>query len=72
PMPDGIVRSFDPPELRDVIVIMAAPHDDLVRRFVAALKQRGLPDSRASLLRPPTLMAIPALPVLATFISAMN
>jgi DNA-binding transcriptional LysR family regulator len=72
PMPDGIVRSFDPPELREVIVIVAAPHDDLVRRFVTALKQRGLPDSRGLLMRPPTLMAIPALPVLATFISTMN
>jgi DNA-binding transcriptional LysR family regulator len=43
PHPDATVRSFDPPELRDVIVIVAAPHDDLVMRFVADLKQRGLP-----------------------------
>ena len=49
PRPDGAVRSFDPPELRDVIVIVAAPHDELVRRFVADLKQRGLPDARVSL-----------------------
>ncbi|HEY6497070.1 MAG TPA: LysR family transcriptional regulator [Trebonia sp.] len=60
PMPDGIVRSFDPPELRDIIVIVAAPHDDLVRRFVAALKQRGLPRPRVSQLRRPPLLAVPA------------
>jgi hypothetical protein len=34
------------PELRDVIVVVAAPHDALVRRFVADLKQRGLPLAR--------------------------
>jgi len=60
PMPDGVVRSFDPPELRDVIVIVAAPHDDLVRRFVTALKQRGLPDARVSQLGGPELLAISA------------
>lgn len=43
PRPDATVRSFDPPELRDVIVIVAAPRDDLVMRLVADLKQRGLP-----------------------------
>jgi DNA-binding transcriptional LysR family regulator len=32
PRPDATVRSFDPPELRDVIVIVAAPHDELVTR----------------------------------------
>lgn len=52
PRPDGTVRSFDPPELRDVIVIVAAPHDDLVRRFVADLKQRGLPSARLAAPRP--------------------
>jgi DNA-binding transcriptional LysR family regulator len=46
PLPAATVRSLDPPELRDVIVIVAAPHDDLLRRFVADLKRRGLPDSR--------------------------
>jgi DNA-binding transcriptional LysR family regulator len=45
PLPDGTIRPFDPPELRDVIAIVAAPHDDLLRRFVADLKERGLPDS---------------------------
>jgi DNA-binding transcriptional LysR family regulator len=43
PRPEATIRSFDPPELRDVIVIVAAPHDDLVMRFVADLKQHGLP-----------------------------
>jgi hypothetical protein len=43
PRPDATVRSFDPPELRDVIVIVAAPHDELVTRFVSALKKHGLP-----------------------------
>ena len=46
PRPGGTIRSVDPPELRDVVVIVAAPHDDLLRRFVADLKRRGLPDSR--------------------------
>jgi DNA-binding transcriptional LysR family regulator len=45
PRPGGTIRSIDPPELRDVIAIVAAPHDDLLRRFVADLKRRGLPDS---------------------------
>ncbi len=53
PRPNGTIRSFDPPELRDVVVIVAAPHDDLVQRFVADLKQRGLPSAR-----------VPELPVL--------
>jgi hypothetical protein len=34
--------------LRDVIIIVAAPHDDLLRRFVSDLKRRGLPASRLS------------------------
>jgi DNA-binding transcriptional LysR family regulator len=46
PLPAATIRSLDPPELRDVIAIVAAPHDDLLRRFVADLKRRGLPDSR--------------------------
>ncbi len=48
PLPAATVRSLDPPELRDVIVIVAAPHDDLLRRFVCDLKRRGLPESRIS------------------------
>jgi DNA-binding transcriptional LysR family regulator len=46
PRPGGTIRSVDPLELRDVIVIVAAPHDDLLRRFVGDLKRRGLPESR--------------------------
>jgi DNA-binding transcriptional LysR family regulator len=42
--PGGTIRSLDPPELRDVVVIVAAPHDELLRRFVADLKGNGLPD----------------------------
>jgi hypothetical protein len=45
PPPGGTIRSIDPPELRDVIVVVAAPHDDLLRHFVSDLKRRGLPDS---------------------------
>jgi DNA-binding transcriptional LysR family regulator len=47
PLPDATIRSLDPPELREVVVIVAAPHDDLLRRFVADLKRRGLPESRS-------------------------
>jgi DNA-binding transcriptional LysR family regulator len=50
PRPGGTIRSVDPVVLRDVIVIVAAPHDDLLRRFVSDLKRRGLPDSRMSQL----------------------
>ncbi|HEY1704388.1 MAG TPA: LysR family transcriptional regulator [Trebonia sp.] len=46
PCPHGTVRSFDPPETRSVLVIVAAPHDSLVRRFVADLTRRGLPAER--------------------------
>jgi DNA-binding transcriptional LysR family regulator len=47
PPPDGTVRSLDPPELRDVVAIVAAPHDELLRRFVADLRLGGLPESHA-------------------------
>ena len=43
PEPGGTIRSLDPPELRNVVVVMAAPHDSLLRRFVRDLKRRGLP-----------------------------
>jgi DNA-binding transcriptional LysR family regulator len=46
PLPGATIRSFDPPELRDVVACVAAPHDDLLRRFVSDLKRGGLPDSR--------------------------
>jgi len=45
PPPDGTVKSLDPPELRDVVAIVAAPHDELLRRFVADLRLAGLPES---------------------------
>jgi hypothetical protein len=48
PRPGGAIRPLDPPVLREVVVVVAAPHDDLVRRFVGDLKRRGLPDSRVS------------------------
>jgi DNA-binding transcriptional LysR family regulator len=51
PQPGGTIRSFDPVALRDVVVIVAAPHDELLRRFVGDLKRRGLPDSRMSQFR---------------------
>jgi DNA-binding transcriptional LysR family regulator len=41
---EATVRSLDPPELRDVVVIVAAPHDELLLRFTGDLLQRGLPD----------------------------
>jgi DNA-binding transcriptional LysR family regulator len=46
PRPCATIRPLDPPELRDVVVTVAAPHDDLLRRFVGDLKRRGLPDAR--------------------------
>ena len=46
PLPGATIRSLDPPELRDVTIVVAAPHDELLRRFVADLKRRGLPESR--------------------------
>ncbi len=51
PLPGATIRSLDPPGLRDVIITVAAPHDDLLRRFAGDLKQRGLPDSRLQDLR---------------------
>jgi DNA-binding transcriptional LysR family regulator len=62
PRPGGTIRSLDPPELRDVIVIVAAPHDDLLRRFVCDLKRRGLPESRISHLSQPAPPSGPAHP----------
>jgi DNA-binding transcriptional LysR family regulator len=40
------IRSFDPVELRDVIVVVANPQDELVSRFVGDLRGRGLPPSQ--------------------------
>jgi DNA-binding transcriptional LysR family regulator len=47
-LPGATVRSLDPLELRDVVAIVAAPHDDLLRQFTGDLKRRGLPGSRVS------------------------
>jgi DNA-binding transcriptional LysR family regulator len=38
------IRPFDPPQLRDVVGIVAAPHDELIRQFVGDLKRQGIPD----------------------------
>jgi hypothetical protein len=62
PRPDGTIRSLDPVELREVIAIVAAPHDDLLRRFTADLKRRGLPDSRITHLRQAGRASSPADP----------
>ena len=43
PRPDATIRPFDPPELRDVTVTVAAPRDELVARFLADLKKHGVP-----------------------------
>ena len=43
------VRSIDPVELRDVIVIVAAPHDDLLRRFVRRPEASAVYPGRAHL-----------------------
>jgi DNA-binding transcriptional LysR family regulator len=59
PPPDATIRSLDPPELRDVVVIVAAPHDDLLRRFIADLKRRGLPESRSCRAGPACATVIP-------------
>jgi DNA-binding transcriptional LysR family regulator len=56
--PGGTIRSFDPVELRDVVVMVAAPHDHLVRRFVRDLKRRGLPGARIPYRSAPALMVV--------------
>ena len=60
PQPGGTIRSIDPVALRDVVVIVAAPHDELLRRFVGDLKRRGLPDSRMSQFNQPGPRSGPA------------
>ena len=42
---EAAIRSLDPPERRDLVVMVAAPHDDLIRRFARDLLRRGLPRS---------------------------
>jgi DNA-binding transcriptional LysR family regulator len=39
PLAEATVRPLDPPESRDVIAIVAAPHDELIRRFIADLRR---------------------------------
>ncbi|MFD0782985.1 LysR family transcriptional regulator [Micromonospora azadirachtae] len=41
---EGTVRPLRPRVLRDIIVTVATPTDELSRRFVADLRVRGLPD----------------------------
>lgn len=59
PPPAATIRSLDPPELRDIVVTIAAPHDHLVRRFATALKRHGLPDPRLPDLGTPALSSSP-------------
>jgi DNA-binding transcriptional LysR family regulator len=66
PRPEGTIRSLDPIELRDLVIIVAAPHDDLLRRFVGDLQRRGLPDSRVSHISPPGQRAEGQRPAFAT------
>jgi DNA-binding transcriptional LysR family regulator len=40
-LPGETVRPLDPPALRDIIAIVAAPHDELIRQFVSDLKRSG-------------------------------
>jgi len=63
PLPGATIRSLDPPVLRDVIVTVAAPHDDLLRRFTGDLMRRGLPESRLPVCA--TVMTRDAYPVAA-------
>jgi DNA-binding transcriptional LysR family regulator len=46
PLSGAVIRSLDPPEHRDIVVSVAAPHDALLRRFVSDLKRCAGPDSR--------------------------
>jgi DNA-binding transcriptional LysR family regulator len=50
----GAVRRLDPPLLRDVVVLLANPHDSLARRFDADVCRRGVrvPADIAVQLRP--------------------
>jgi DNA-binding transcriptional LysR family regulator len=45
-LPGATIRALEPPEFRDIVITVAAPHDDLLRRFAGDLKRRGLPGSR--------------------------
>jgi DNA-binding transcriptional LysR family regulator len=41
--PAGVVRRLQPHVERDIIAVVAAPSDTLVRRFLADIQRRGLP-----------------------------
>jgi DNA-binding transcriptional LysR family regulator len=45
-MSGAVIRSLDPPEWRDIVVSVAAPHDVLLQRFVSDLKHCAVRDSR--------------------------
>jgi DNA-binding transcriptional LysR family regulator len=49
--PSGVVRRFEPQVRRDVVVLLAAPSDTLVKRFVGDLHRRGLPALPTAVLR---------------------
>ncbi|HEY6496495.1 MAG TPA: LysR family transcriptional regulator [Trebonia sp.] len=46
-VPGTVIRSLDPPERRDIVVSIAAPHDALLQRFVSDLKRCALPTPRS-------------------------
>ncbi len=61
PSSAATVRPLDPPELRDIMVTVAAPHDHLIRRFANAIKRHGLPASpRPEALGPAYTISAPA------------
>ena len=43
PRPTGVVRRLRPAVNRDVIAVVAAPSDTLVKQFLADVRRRGLP-----------------------------
>ncbi|XVV15034.1 LysR substrate-binding domain-containing protein [Actinoplanes sp. CA-131856] len=46
---EGTIRPLRPRYLRDIIVTVASPADELSKRFVADLRARGLPDDARAL-----------------------
>jgi len=65
----SLAAPVSPAQLRDVVACVAAPHDDLLRRFVADLRRGGLPRSR---LRPAGDGRPLRITALAISIAAMN
>jgi DNA-binding transcriptional LysR family regulator len=43
----GVVRRLDPPVSRDIVTMVGAPSDPLVRRFGAEVRRRGIPVPKA-------------------------